>query len=288
MSTAGVVGRGSTYRLLGVTVDAMTMVDVYSSIEDAIRYQERCVIGNHNLHSVYLYHRDADMRRFYAAARYAFIDGMPIILLGKLLRLPLGSEHRLTAADWFPPLMRHASQRGWRVFLLGSRPGVPERAAERLLHQSPGLQLSTAHGYFDATPGSSETEAILQRIRNFQPHILIVGMGMPRQERWICENLEHLEANVIMNQGAVMDYVAGAVPTPPRWLGKLGLEWLARLVSEPGRLWRRYLLEPWYLLPALLETLAARLSGRELLVDRSEATRCSPENQKSPAPNSYP
>jgi N-acetylglucosaminyldiphosphoundecaprenol N-acetyl-beta-D-mannosaminyltransferase len=259
----------------------MTMADVYSTIEDAIRNGDRCVIGNHNLHSVYLYHHDADMRKFYAAARYAFIDGMPIVLLGKLLRLPLGSEHRLTAADWFPPLIRKASERRWRVFLLGSRPGVAERAAVRLLGESPELQLSTAHGYFDATLGGSESEAILQRIRNFQPHILIVGMGMPRQERWIHENLERLEANVIMNQGAVMDYVAGAVPIPPRWLGSIGFEWLGRLVSEPRRLWRRYLLEPWSLLPALLNTLAARLSGHELLVDRRGPGRCSPDDGES-------
>jgi N-acetylglucosaminyldiphosphoundecaprenol N-acetyl-beta-D-mannosaminyltransferase len=73
-------------------------------------------------------------------------------------------------------------------------------------------------------------------------------MGMPRQEWWILDNLDRISANIVLQAGACFDYVAGEVPLPPRWMGQLGLEWLYRLVSEPGRLWRRYLVEPWSLL----------------------------------------
>ena len=75
----------------------------------------------------------------------------------------------------------------------------------------------------------------------------MVGMSMPRQERWVLDNFERLNTNAILTAGATLDYAAGAVPTPPRWAGKLGLEWLFRLVAEPKRLWRRYLVEPWFL-----------------------------------------
>jgi N-acetylglucosaminyldiphosphoundecaprenol N-acetyl-beta-D-mannosaminyltransferase len=72
-------------------------------------------------------------------------------------------------------------------------------------------------------------------------------MGMPRQEIWVLNNLEKLHAKVILTCGACMDYIAGEIPTPPRWMGRVGLEWLYRLLSEPGRLWKRYLVEPWFL-----------------------------------------
>jgi N-acetylglucosaminyldiphosphoundecaprenol N-acetyl-beta-D-mannosaminyltransferase len=81
----------------------------------------------------------------------------------------------------------------------------------------------------------------------------MVGMGMPRQEYWVLDNLRNIQANVILTAGACLDYVAKAAPTPPRWIGHLGLEWLYRLLSDPVRLWRRYLLEPWFILKLLFQ-----------------------------------
>jgi N-acetylglucosaminyldiphosphoundecaprenol N-acetyl-beta-D-mannosaminyltransferase len=89
---------------------------------------------------------------------------------------------------------------------------------------------------------------VIVDINAYAPHILMVGMGMPRQELWILENRHDLRVNVIMPSGAIMDYIAGALPTPPRWLGPLGLEWCYRLLAEPARLSRRYMLEPWFVL----------------------------------------
>jgi len=148
--------------------------------------------------------------------------------------------------------MAQAAQRGWRVFYLGSKPGVAERGAEILQQRFSGLQIATAHGYFDARPDSQENQAILAAINTYQPHVLMVGMSMPRQEHWVLDNLDRLRANAILPAGAAIDYVAGAVPTPPRWAGRWGLEWLFRLVAEPGRLWRRYFVEPWFVLMLVL------------------------------------
>jgi N-acetylglucosaminyldiphosphoundecaprenol N-acetyl-beta-D-mannosaminyltransferase len=99
---------------------------------------------------------------------------------------------------------------------------------------------------------------VLAAIRSFRPHILMVGMGMPRQEHWILDNLDEIEVRVILTAGACMDYVAGAVPTPPRWMGRWGLEWLFRLGSDPTRLWRRYLIEPWFVFRLFIRDLLAR------------------------------
>jgi N-acetylglucosaminyldiphosphoundecaprenol N-acetyl-beta-D-mannosaminyltransferase len=88
--------------------------------------------------------------------------------------------------------------------------------------------------------------------------VLIVGMGMPRQQHWTLDNAERLAVNVVSTCGAALDYVAGAIPTPPRWAGRAGLEWACRLAAEPRRLASRYLVEPWGLAPCVLQALARR------------------------------
>jgi N-acetylglucosaminyldiphosphoundecaprenol N-acetyl-beta-D-mannosaminyltransferase len=153
--------------------------------------------------------------------------------------------------------MAKARQSGWRVFYLGGEPGVAERAAEVLRGEFPGLQIATHHGYF--TLNGEGNRGVLKAIADCSPQVLMVGMGMPRQEHWVVDNLEHIRADAILTAGACFDYVAGAIPTPPRWMGRVGLEWLYRLSAEPGRLWRRYLLEPWSLLRPAVRDVVHRL-----------------------------
>lgn len=235
------------YTFLGIHVDALSIPELNSLIGESIEQGKKWMIANHNLHSLYLYHHDPKMQALYAKADYVHIDGMALVLLGKLLGFPLKREQRVTYADWVWSLMAEAAQKRWRVFYLGSKPAVAERGAKILQKKFPGLQMATAHGYINTQKGSQENLATLAAINDYQPHILMVGMGMPRQEYWILDNLEHIHTNTILPCGACMDYVAGAIPTPPRWMGKMGLEWFYRLLSEPKRLWRRYLLEPWFI-----------------------------------------
>ncbi|NMF63056.1 WecB/TagA/CpsF family glycosyltransferase [Brasilonema octagenarum] len=249
-------------KLLGVQVDALSISELNLLIAESIKRNQKWIIANHNLHSLHIYHHDPKMRSFYALADYAHIDGMPLILLGRLLGFALKREQRVTYADWVWSLMSEAAQKGWRVFYLGSKPGVAERGARILREKFASLQIATAHGYIDMRKDSQDNLATLAAIKAYQPHVLMVGMGMPRQEYWILNNLEHIHANAILTSGACMDYVAGVVPTPPRWMGKLGLEWSYRLLSEPKRLWRRYLLEPWFV---------ARLFLREMWASYDQA-----------------
>jgi len=240
--------------LLGVVVDPLMIAELNECIAKAVDQGERWIIANHNLHSVYLYHRDPKMRAFFAKAQVVHIDGMSLVYWARVLGYPVTKQHRVTYVDWVHPLMATAAAEGWRVFYLGGKPGVAARAAEKLRQQYPGLVLETRHGYF--TP--EENDAVLEEITRFQPHVLMVGMGMPRQEHWVLDNLERISANAILTAGACFDYVAGVIPTPPRWMGRMGLEWLYRLWSEPRRLARRYLLEPWFLVPLALKDLSAR------------------------------
>jgi N-acetylglucosaminyldiphosphoundecaprenol N-acetyl-beta-D-mannosaminyltransferase len=215
--------------LLGVDVHPLTIPELRICWRDAISQGRQIVIAHHNLHSVYLHHRDAEMRALYKQAEIVYIDSMPLVFWARLMGYKLDRSHRITGVDWIRPLLREARDNGWRVFYLGGKPGVAHRAAEILKGEIPGLELETHHGYFDM-----EGE----------------------------DNERVLEANVIHTIGATFDYVAGAIPTPPRWMGQLGLEWLYRLVSEPRRLWRRYLVEPVYLLPYFWQDVKGVLSKR--------------------------
>jgi N-acetylglucosaminyldiphosphoundecaprenol N-acetyl-beta-D-mannosaminyltransferase len=96
-------------------------------------------------------------------------------------------------------------------------------------------------------------------INTYKPHILLVGMGMPRQEHWIIDAFDRLDVNVVLSCGACLDYIAGVLPVAPRWMGRTGLEWLHRLASEPSRLWKRYLIEPWPILGRLCYDIIAQL-----------------------------
>jgi N-acetylglucosaminyldiphosphoundecaprenol N-acetyl-beta-D-mannosaminyltransferase len=249
------------YRMMGVDVDATTVDELHAFIAESILAGRRSVIANHNLHSVYLHHRDAKMRAFFGRADRCHIDGMPLIFIGCLLGYPLESRHRITYIDWTPRLLAEAARRGWRVFYLGSKPGVVDRGIGAIRESFPHLEIAARHGYFDAAPDGVENAEVVAQINRFRPHLLMVGMGMPRQERWILENADALAANVILPCGAAVDYLAGAIPTPPRWTGAIGLEWLFRLASEPWRLWTRYLVEPWLL--AFLLTLDCCRRGRQ-------------------------
>jgi len=237
----------------GLTLHPKSMSELNELVERGIREGRKWIISNHNLHSVYLLHRYPKLRNFYAGAHWTFIDGMPLVALGRLYGYPLERKHRVTLADWAHPLMELAADKGWRVFYLGSKDEVVEKAAVALRKQHPALQIEVSGGYFDARQGSAENETLLQRINTYRPDLLMVGMSMPRQEYWTQDNFDRLDARMILSSnGAAMDYIAGAVKTPPRWAGRLGLEWFSRLMNEPRRLFGRYLVEPWYILALLL------------------------------------
>jgi N-acetylglucosaminyldiphosphoundecaprenol N-acetyl-beta-D-mannosaminyltransferase len=240
-------------RFLGVRVHLKTLADLRAFVTSAIDRREKIVVANHNLHSFYLVHRQPKLADFYVSADLTHVDGMPIISLARLFGYPASREQRVTYVDFFPVLLQTAAEQQWRVFYLGSAPGIAERGAQILRERYPGLQIRTRDGYFDARAGCQDNESVLQVIEAYQPHLLFVGMGMPRQEFWILASRERLSANVVLPVGAVMDYFAGAVRTPPRWAGRVGLEWAFRLAAEPHRLWRRYLLEPLLLTGILLK-----------------------------------
>lgn len=251
--------------LLGGAMDLVTPADVLARIAEAAAGGPRVLIANHNLHSLALIRRDPEMAAFYARADLIEIDSRPAIAWGRLLGLPTRPEHRCTYLDWREAFWTLADEGRWRVFYLGGAPGVAETAAKLLKARWPGVQIAVRDGFFDKTAGGAEDAEVLAAINAFAPHVLLVGMGMPLQETWILGRYDGLNAAAVLPVGAAFDYEAGVQRAAPRILGRLGLEWLYRLLSDPARLFHRYLLEPWSLLgPALVDLRRRRRRSRAL------------------------
>jgi len=236
--------------VLGVSVDAVTLDELLDEVSTAIAGGRGLVVANHNLHSARLVRNDPAMRDLYARADTIVIDGMPLVWFGHLLGRPLEREHRITCVDSIPALLERASASGWKTFVLASAPDVHERGMAVVRGRFPSLELHGRHGWFEM--GSPDDDRVVEMVSAARPDLLLVGMGMPRQERWLAARLPELRAagvGAIVTVGGWLDYEAGERATPPRWMGRLGFEWLARLVDEPRRLGHRYLVEPWALAP---------------------------------------
>jgi N-acetylglucosaminyldiphosphoundecaprenol N-acetyl-beta-D-mannosaminyltransferase len=207
----------------------------------SIAARRRLLVLSGNVQAFQLARRHPWFHDLLERADLVRVDGEGVRLAARLLgdRLP----PRRTWADFGWDLARESAVRGHGLFLLGGREGVAERAALELRRREPGLRVAgTHHGFFDKLEGSADSESVLDRIEASSAELLVVGFGMPIQERWIADHLGRIAAPVILTAGAAFDYVSGDVRRPPRWMGRFGLEWLGRLLLEPRRLGRRYLL----------------------------------------------
>lgn len=235
--------------ILGQSMDLVKPEEVLHHIQQAVRQGEKSLIANHNLHSLYLMQKRPELGAFYDRADLIEVDSTPLLAFSRAVGLHSRGFHRCTYLDWRDHFWSVANREGWRVLSVGGAPGVGDEAARRLKLRYPDVDIAIHHGFFDARPGSSENAAVRDRITGFQPHILFVGMGMPRQELWIADNFERFPDCVILSVGAAFDYEAGVQSAAPRWMGRAGIEWAYRLLHDPKRLFFRYCVEPWTLLP---------------------------------------
>ncbi|MDD5504123.1 MAG: WecB/TagA/CpsF family glycosyltransferase [Candidatus Omnitrophica bacterium] len=190
---------------------------------------------------------------------------MSIIYMSKLLGHNLNKQHRITWVDLIKPLMDMAKICGFSVFYLGSDESTISKGISVLKQLYPGIVFEYRNGFFNPEKKSPENTQVLQQINLFKPNILLVGMGMLRQEKWILENFNHLDCNAIMTCGAAIEYIAGKVNTPPRWMGRTGLEWAYRFFENPKRFWCRYLVEPWFVLGLFMRDICKKYILRKPL-----------------------
>jgi N-acetylglucosaminyldiphosphoundecaprenol N-acetyl-beta-D-mannosaminyltransferase len=186
--------------------------------------------------------RDPAARELISDASLVVADGMPLVWASRLRGDPL--PERVAGASLIFTLSEAAAASGKSVYLLGGAPGVPVRAAAALGRRYPGLLVAGVHSPpfgFEREPG--EIEAIAARLARAKPDIVFVGLGFPKQERLIAAVAPGLPGAWFIGCGAAIPFAAGALPRAPHWMQRLGLEWVHRLVSEPRRLFRRYLMD---------------------------------------------
>ena len=229
------------WRLGGVIVDRLGFAEALAAIEALVDRGEGGAVFTPNVDHVVIAETDARLRAAYARVSLSLADGMPVVWASRLFgpRLP----EKVSGSDLVLPLMRLAAARQWRVYLAGGADGVAGRAAEALQRQIPHLGVVGTEGpRIDMDAPASGREDVLARIREARPDLVLVAFGSPKQELWIDETRDALRPAVLVAVGAGLDFAAGVIRRAPSWVSAAGLEWLYRLVREPRRLWRRYLL----------------------------------------------
>jgi N-acetylglucosaminyldiphosphoundecaprenol N-acetyl-beta-D-mannosaminyltransferase len=239
---------------LDVVVTPMTARDVAAMVHDAP--SSASLLLNHNLHSVYLFHKLPWFRQLYAVSKVVVIDGYPILRMASKAA-PISPDHRIGSTDWIASLWDEAQPRPMRVFLLGGSKEVNAAAIDRWRQKRPGDAVAGNTGYLNGR----DEEQVLSAMREHRPALVLVGMGMPMQESFISRHLSELPAAHYATVGGAIDYIAAPASLSPRWLGRFGLEWAWRLLHDPGRLWGRYLVEP-FKLGTILVTNKLRRSPR--------------------------
>lgn len=237
----------------GTTVRGRSCQDWLNDIQQSLdRGERQQLFGHHNLHSIYLMHRSPDVAQFYQRCNDCYIDGVPVGWLFAAKQRDRSAGQRFSLMDHFEDLLQCAQDRAWRLYYLGSTEAVCAAANQFVRSRYPDLDIHFQHGY------CSDSHDIVDRINSFKPHLLLVGMGMPRQEQWLLQHLATLDVGVATQAGGTLDYIVGGQARPPQWLSRLGFAWLYRLLRDPRRLWHRYLVEPWGLIRPTLRYLFAR------------------------------
>lgn len=219
----------------------MTAEDQLELVARQVEARERCVISYLNVHGLHMLQQEPAMLELHRAGiTHVVIDGMPLIALCRIAGIRVTRQHRVTNLDLIWPLLSLADKNGWRVYYVGSSQQVVDLAMRAVHASLPTLRFRAHHGFI-----AIDCPNVIDDIAQFKADIVLVGLGMGMQERWIQKNIGSVPPTTMISVGALLEYLAGAVRTPPRWMGPAGLEWLFRLLDDPRRFWRRYLIEPW-------------------------------------------
>jgi len=221
--------------LLGCAVDVVTMEDAVRRAEDAISTRETCQHVAINAAKLVKYQHDETLRAALDGCELATADGQAVVWAARLLGRPL--PERVAGIDLMEALLGVARSKGYRVFLLGARPAVVDRARREIESRFPGIAIAGSHhGYFPA----ADEDDVVELVATTAPDILFVALETPAKELFLARNRSRLAIPFVMGVGGAFDVLAGERKRAPRLLQRLGLEWLYRLAQDPRRLARRY------------------------------------------------
>lgn len=218
-------------KLLGVPVAAITMEEALDILEQFLKERRTHLVVTSDASAIVRAQEDEEFRRIVQNADLVTPDGIGVVWGARLLGLPV--YQRVPGVELMAKLCERAASKGWKVFLLGAKPGVAEKAAENLKARYSGLKIvGTHHGYFSP----EEEPQVIAKIKETQPDILFVAFGIPKQEKWIARHTEELKVPICIGVGGSFDVYAGVVKRAPEWVQRLCLEWLYRTIKDPRRL----------------------------------------------------
>ncbi len=229
-------------RLMNFQCDNLTKKELLLQVKKRIDEKKKSYIVFVNADVAVKADTDKYLRRIINRADFSLIDGMPLVWISRLYKEKI--KERVAGSDFVPDICRLAGKKGWKVFLLGGMPGVPEAARDNLKRKIPGLKVA---GTYSPPLGfekdAEELARIIDLINQAAPDILVVCFGCPKQEKFIYEHYREYNAVVSVCAGATMDFLAGKVKRCPRWIGKIGMEWFYRFLRDPKRLFQRYFID---------------------------------------------
>jgi len=227
---------------MGMPIDAVTDGQAIALILNSLARGRGGWVITPNLDQLRLYEQRPELREMYEEADLVLADGMPLLWASRLQKTPL--PQRVAGSELIYTLSSTAAGAGRSVFLLGGNPGAANAAAQVLTRLSPGLRVVGTHcppmGF---EKSESEMRRITDALHETRPDIVYVGLGFPKQERLIRAIRGVLPGAWFLGIGVSFSFVSGEIRQAPRWMRRTGLEWVHRMVQEPGRLFRRYVLE---------------------------------------------
>jgi N-acetylglucosaminyldiphosphoundecaprenol N-acetyl-beta-D-mannosaminyltransferase len=229
----------------------VTLEETLGEIADHIARRHPAYFITANLDFAAKASKDAELHRIFLEADLVLCDGTPIVWLSRLTGERLCE--RVAGSDLIPLLAGRAAANGWRLFLLGGDPKSLQAATHNLRNQHPGIIIAGSYSPPFAPLDEMDHDEITKRIRNCAPDILLVAFGCPKQEKWIYRHYRDLGVPCSIGVGATIDFIAGKVRRAPRWIGALGLEWVFRMLQEPGRLAGRYWEDILFLISQILK-----------------------------------
>lgn len=228
--------------ICGVTISNLTMKSAIRAIDKLIQERAPSAIFTPNIDHIVKLQDDREFKKAYNEASIVVADGMPVVWASAFFGTPL--MERIAGSDLFFELCAHSAKREYRLFFLGGRPGSVEMAAEALRKKYPSIKIE---GTYSPPLGfendKDENKKIVDMIKTAEPDILFVGLGAPKQEKWIYRYKDEYRVPVSVGVGGTFEFFSGMVKRAPKWMRRAGLEWFWRLMVEPRRLWKRYLVD---------------------------------------------
>lgn len=223
----------SSHNVMDVTVYALTMQEVLQWAKEGMGDEKPRLIATANAEMIMQAQEDKELGHILNHADLVVPDGAGVLWAGETLGTPF--PERVTGADLSVELLKIASEEGWPVYFLGGAPGVAQKAADRFQKEHGKIQLVGCHdGYFD----EEEEKKIIKDIQKSGAKLLLVGLGVPKQEKWLYHHKDEFGPVLAMGIGGVFDVMSGNLKRAPLWMQKNRLEWAYRLYLQPSRIGR--------------------------------------------------